>query len=265
MLGFSRDAYYKKVNRGKEKKANRAKVLALVDKEREEQPRMGGKKLYNEIGGQIKEAGINCGRDRFFILLKQEDKLVVRKKRFKRTTYSNHPYAVSPNLIEDLEISRPNQVFVTDITYISVGKDFAYLFLVTDAYSRKIVGYHLSRDLAHHSALLALNNALKTLANPEMIICHSDRGTQYCCHAYIGFLNQYGMKSSMTNQSHCYQNAIAERVNGILKDEFDLDSHFECLADAKLQLDKAVRIYNNKRKHWSLGLKTPAQVYALAA
>lgn len=211
------------------------------------------------------EKGVEVGRDALFTLLREENMLVKRKKRFERTTYSNHQYAVAPNRFKEMTITAPNQALVTDITYIRLRRGFAYLFLVTDAYSRRIVGYHLSRDLGHHSALLALKRAAERIGNTESVVHHSDRGCQYCCHEYLGALASLGMIPSMTDECHCYQNAIAERVNGILKDEFFLDATFESFDDALRSVGQAVSVYNRKRTHWSLGLRTPDEVYAEAA
>lgn len=232
---------------------------------RSEQPRVGTRKLHNDINLQLKSAGIAVGRDWLFSELRSQGLLVMPKKRYSRTTYSNHSYAVAPNRIKQLQITRPNQVFVSDITYISLERGFAYLFLVTDAYSRKIVGYHLSKDLSHYSAKLALYMAVKDLKRTDGIIHHSDRGCQYCCHEFLELLQYYNMISSMTDESHCYQNAIAERVNGILKDEFDCDAVFANFAQARTFVPAKIDIYNNKRTHWSLGLQTPSAVYSKAA
>lgn len=191
--------------------------------------------------------------------------LISPKKRFQKTTQQNRDYAVAPNLIKDLVVERPNQVFVSDITYITLARGFAYLFLTTDVFARKIVGYHLSRDLSHHSALLALDMALRGVSNIDGLIHHSDRGCQYCCHEFLEFARSYGIRSSMTDEMHCYQNAIAERVNGILKLELNLDAVFPDFKTAKAAVEKAIHVYNSKRTHWSLGLKTPDQVYQLAA
>jgi putative transposase len=191
--------------------------------------------------------------------------LVFPKKRYQRTTYSNHPYAIAPNRVKGLSIERPNQVIASDITYIALTKGFAYLFLVTDVYSRKILGYHLSRDLNHYSALLALDMAITGIKDTAGMIHHSDRGCQYCCHEYLNYLAANHITSSMTDEAHCYQNAIAERVNGILKLELNLDAVFPDFQTAKLATKNAIRIYNSKRTHWSLGLKTPDQIYSLAA
>ena len=241
------------------------RIVELVRQVRRDQPRVGTKKAYSHIKPTLQRETLKCGRDKLFDILRANDMLVVRKKRYEKTTYSEHDYAVAPNRIKDIEVTEPNKVYVSDITYIRIKSSFAYLFLVTDAFSRKIVGFHLSRDLTHHSALLALNMATSHLSDPRGIIHHSDRGCQYCCHEFLDFLQQLNMASSMTDSSHCYQNAIAERVNGILKDEFSLDAVFTDFDSAKRAVVRAVLVYNTKRLHWSLGLKTPNQIHQLAA
>lgn len=258
----SRDAYYKKLNRGHAEEAEDSVVLELVDKIRFDEPRVGTRKLHDRL---IK-SGTVVGRDCLFSLLRKTARLIKPKKSFVKTTYSQHDYAVAPNRIKELVVSAPKQVLVSDITYIRMAKGrFAYLFLVTDKFSRRIVGYHVSRDLTHYSALLALDNAIRVMGDVTGTIHHSDRGCQYCCHEFLKYLRDHKMLSSMTDESHCYQNAIAERVNGILKDEFNLDAVFESFKDLQLSVAKAIFVYNSKRTHWSLGLKTPEQVYKEAA
>jgi putative transposase len=259
---MSRDAYYKKLNRGYVEEAEESAVLELVDKIRIDEQRVGTRKLHDRL---IK-SGKTVGRDFLFSLLRKTERLVKPKKSFVKTTYSQHGYAVAPNRIKELTVTAPKQVLVSDITYIRMAKgEFAYLFLVTDKFSRRIVGYHVSRDPTHHSALLALDNAIRFMGEVTGTIHHSDRGCQYCCHEFLNYLREHKMLSSMTDESHCYQNAIAERVNGILKDEFNLDAVFENFKQLQLAVVKAILVYNTKRTHWSLGLKTPEQVYKEAA
>lgn len=223
---------------------------------------MGTRKLHRRES--LVRLGV--GRDRLFALLRSRGLLVKPKRRFQKTTYSRHKYAVAPNRIKEITISAPGQVLVSDITYLRLAREkFVYLFLTTDAYSRMILGYHLSRDLSHYSALLALDNALQRLGDSSGTIHHSDRGCQYCCHEFLDTLEAQGMLSSMTDEAHCYQNAIAERLNGILKDEFNLDSTFGSFHEAQSVVAKAVMVYNTKRTHYSLDLKTPAEVYDQAA
>jgi len=237
-------------------------VLQLVDELREDEPRVGTRKLHDRLEKQ----GVKVGRDSLFSLLRSTGKLVQKKRNFERTTYSDHGYAVAPNLVKTLVVTRPKQVLVSDITYLRLPKkEKAYLFLVTDMFSRRIVGYHLGKDLSHYSALLALDNAVDVLGDVEGTIHHSDRGCQYCCHDYIRYLRKHKMLSSMTDENHCYQNAIAERVNGILKDEFNLDRRFETFDQMRIAVNKAISVYNNKRTHWSLKLRTPMEVYREAA
>lgn len=267
VLGYSRDAYYKRCKRRRSRWVRRGVVLKLVKDERRDQPRVGTRKLQRHIQPGLSRAGFTVGRDKLFQILREEELLVKRKRRFSKTTYSRHHYAVRPNMVKELEITRPNQVWVSDITYIEVGKGFAYLFLVTDAFTHRIMGYHLSRDLSHYSALVALDKAVGQLGDPSgiQLIHHSDRGCQYCCHEYLNFLGQHGILSSMTDESHCYQNAIAERLNGILKDEFNLDAHFVSFEAASVAVQKAIKTYNCKRLHFSLKLRTPQEVYAKTA
>jgi transposase InsO family protein len=165
-----------------------------------------------------------------------------------------------------MEVTAPKQVLVSDITYIRMERgEFAYLFLTTDAFSRMILGYHVSRDLSHYSARIALDNAISRLGDARDIIHHSDRGCQYCCHEFLRHLAEQRMLSSMTDENHCYQNAIAERLNGILKDEFNLDAVFRSFDELRVAVAKTVMVYNTKRTHFSLGLQTPQEVHDKAA
>lgn len=241
-------------------------VLKLVRSVREDQPRVGTRKLYDELKPLFTKAGLGVGRDKLFSVLRGAHELVRPKKSYTKTTYSKHAYAVAPNRIKELEVKAPGEVLVSDITYLRLEKGrFAYLFLVTDLFSRKVLGYHVTRDLSHHSACIALENAARELKNLVGVIHHSDRGCQYCCHEFLRHLEAHKMLSSMTDDDHCYQNAVAERVNGILKDEFNLDTVFKSFDVLKAAVDKAIHVYNTKRLHFSLGLQTPDEVYAKAA
>lgn len=237
-------------------------MLKLIDEIRIDEPRVGTRKLQD----RLRKMGMKIGRDQLFAILRRSGRLVKVKKRFEKTTYSRHSYAVAPNRIKELEIVRPGQVVVSDCTYLRLaGREFAYLFLVTDAFTRMIVGYHVSRDLSHYSAVIALANAVRAMTDTDGMIHHSDRGCQYCCHEYLGVLKQHGILSSMTDADHCYQNAIAERVNGILKDEFNLDAVFRNFEQLRAAVTHAVLVYNTKRTHWSLDLLTPREMYEQAA
>lgn len=243
-----------------------AVVLKLVEHVRKDEPRVGTRKLHHRLQATLDRSGVSVGRDKLFSILRSADELVKTKRSYQKTTYSRHSYVVSPNRIKDRGAAMPGEVLVSDITYLRLKNGrFAYLFLTTDLYSRMIVGYHVSLDLSHHSALLALQMAVEAAGGLEGTIHHSDRGSQYCCHEFRTALAGYGMLSSMTDEAHCYQNAVAERVNGILKDELNLDSVFSDFYTLRAAVTQAVSVYNTKRTHFSLGLKTPMEVYSQAA
>lgn len=228
-------------------------------------PRSGGRKIFKMISPKLKEDNIKIGRDGYFAILRENNLLIEKRKAYKRTTYSNHEYAVQSNKIKDLRVSSPNQVFVADITYIPLIGGNAYLFLVTDLYSRKIVGYNLERDLKHKGAIKALQMSVNGLKDTKNIIHHTDRGCQYCCHEFLKEINKYQMLSSMTDENHCYQNAVAERINGILKQEFYLDIGFKNFEVAEYNIKNAIYVYNKIRLHENLRFLTPEEVYKMVA
>lgn len=237
-------------------------VLKVVRHIREDEPRIGTRKLQDRLEKQKKV----IGRDKLFSLLREHRLLVPPKRSPVKTTYSRHSYAVAPNRVKNLTVTAPNQVFVSDITYLFIKQEKpAYLFLVSDLHSRKILGHHVTRDMSHYSAVLALNKALEQISDSSGIIHHSDRGSQYCCHEYLKELGRHQMIPSMTDENHCYQNAVAERINGILKIDLAMDQLFESFEHMQGELEKAISVYNHKRTHWSLNLKTPQEVYSQAA
>jgi transposase InsO family protein len=240
-------------------------ILDAVKKIRRRQPRVGTRKLHRMVNERLKPDGIEIGRDRLFELLRAHNLLIRRRRHPKQTTWSGHRLRKYGNLIRDLELNRPNQVYVADITYLQTLEGFCYLALITDAYSRKIVGYDVSRNLCFEGCLRALQMALAQLSGPLQLIHHSDRGIQYCSHAYVDVLTQHGVQISMTEELHVYENAKAERVNGILKSEFLLG---ECLASidlAEKMVKDAIEIYNNERLHLSLNYQTPAMKHQAAS
>lgn len=240
-------------------------VLEMVLTHRRLMPRIGGKKLYWMVKPDIIQMGIKLGRDKFFDLLRANGLLVERKQRYARTTDSYHRFHVHRNLLKDKVIRRPNQAVVSDITYLRVrGQKFVYLFLNTDAYSRKILGWDLSESLAIEGAIKALKMTLKQCPDPTGLIHHSDRGIQYCSKDYVKILKKNKVLISMTEQNHCYENSMAERVNGILKDEFMLDVEFGSQEQALKAVKQAISIYNNHRPHMSLNLSTPQQIHKAA-
>lgn len=240
-------------------------ILKLVQEIRMNMPRIGTIKLYHLLQQSMKEHEIKMGRDKLYDLLGHFGLLIRRKRRRKPlTTDSDHPFFKYKNLIKGLQIIRPNQVWVCDITYVRLSNGFCYLSLVTDAFSRRIVGYRLKADLASEGTIYALRMAITgcTRKRSDMLIHHSDRGLQYCCREYIELLNHHNIGISMTQNGDPYENAMAERVNGILKDEFGLCGTFKSLQEAQVAVDHAIRFYNDKRPHFALKLKTPAQVHA---
>jgi transposase InsO family protein len=240
-----------------------ALMLELVRAERRQQPRLGVRKLYYLIEPELKAAGVKLGRDRLFEELGKMGLLVERKRsEWPKTTNFNPNLPVFKNLIKRRKVSGRNQVWVADITYIRTREAFMYLGLITDQWSRKIVGFHLAETLETGGTLKALAMALKGLPRGERPIHHSDRGSQYASHAYVQGVQQAGLKMSMTENNHSAENAIAERVNGILKQEYWLDANFASKPEARLETAQGVSLYNHRRPHTALGFRTPAKVHA---
>jgi len=237
------------------------KVVELVKHERLQQPRVGTRKLYKSLHEAFEKQELKIGRDTLFAILRDEKLLIKRKKASCRTTNSYHHFHKYNNLIKDVPITRPNQVWASDITYIRTVNGFCYLALITDMYSRKIVGYDISDSLELAGCLRALKSALRKARPAPGLTHHSDRGFQYCSHQYTGELKKHKIAISMTEDNHCYENALAERVNGILKDEFYLDQCFFSKEHATLATKSAIDIYNTKRLHLSLDFKTPDTVF----
>jgi len=260
-FNLKRDAYYKYQKRFNRRKVIASQVVELVKEQRKEQPRVGTRKLHEALQPAFKVEHIKVGRDSLFDILREYNMLIRRKKAYCKTTNSYHHFHKYNNLVKDIKVIRPNQVWVSDITYISTVKGFCYLALITDMYSRKIVGYDISDSLELGGCLRALKQALRHARPATGLVHHSDRGIQYCCNEYVNKLKKRGIRISMTEENHCYENAIAERVNGILKDEFYLDQCFFSTSHACNATKNAIEIYNSKRLHLSLGYKTPNMVF----
>lgn len=260
-FGISRQAYYKGNGRMSGSRLEAGLVVDMVQEVRRQMPRLGGKKLYHLLREDLRQLG-PIGRDKFFDILRDNGLLVVPKRSYTRTTQSYHRFRKWANLVQDMQVTRPNQVWVSDITYLRTLSGFVYLFLITDLYSRKIVGWRLSRSLAMEGAMEALGMALRGRRDKSLPLTHhSDRGIQYCSTEYVRMLQKEGVQISMTQENHCYENSTAERVNGILKDEFHLDNTFHDYPQALQTVRSAVETYNNKRPHWALNLRTPQQVH----
>ena len=229
---------------------------------RQKQPRIGGRKLYRELKEFMISIGMHLGRDRFFDFLRGHALLIERRRKYVHTTNSRHHMRTYRNLIKDLDIKSPNQVYVADITYIRTLQGFCYLSLITDACSRKIVGYNLSRSLSIEGSLASLKMAIRQSGNLTGLIHHSDRGVQYCSYEYTKLLKKNNIRISMTEQNHVYENALAERVNGILKDEFLLGETLQSYQVAQKMVKQAVNIYNYERPHMSIDYQKPAKRHA---
>jgi len=237
-------------------------VIKLVQEIRRYQPKIGGKKLYRLLEEDLYRP---TGRDKFFDILRKAGLLVKKKKKYVKTTDSHHHFRRYKNKLKGSFLTGPNQAYVSDITYLRTRHDgFVYLFLQTDAYSRMITGWDVSESLGIEGAIRALKMSHRQWPQSKGVIHHSDRGIQYCCKKYVGLMNKYKMEISMTEENHCYENAIAERVNGILKQEFLLDEKFENKAMAIKAVKQAIDSYNSRRPHWSLNLCTPQQIHKAA-
>jgi len=223
---------------------------------------LGLHKLYKCIYRPLRTNNIKMGRDKLNALMRNHGLLITIKRRGIRTTNSKHVFHRYPDLAKDLEVARSEQLWVSDITYICVSYDFNYLSLITDAYSKKIMGYCLHPYLTNEGTINALNMAVKSRTISELpLMHHSDRGVQYCSYDYVKMLNKEKISISMTQNGEAYENPIAERINGILKTEFDLGRVFKSRAEAILAVKMAIEAYNNVRPHMSCGYLTPAAAH----
>ena len=227
-------------------------------------PRLGTRKLYYLLREEFQALGIKLGRDGLFDSLRQHQLLVHPKKNYTKTTDSRHWMRKHPNLFAGCELHRPEQVFVSDITYVETDEGVHYLSLVTDAFSRKIVGHNLSHEMKASDTVAALNQAVRHRMTDQPLIHHSDRGIQYCSSLYQGVLRKNQIRPSMTDGYDCYQNALAERINGILKQEF-LINRCRTFAELGVLIKESVDAYNTYRPHLSLGMKTPQEIHEKAS
>ena len=264
-FGLKRDAYYKYKARADKRLKLEQQIISIVKKRRKSLPREGVRKLTKSLDIDFNKANIKVGRDTLFNVLRKYQMLTLRKKTSARTTNSYHRFYKYNNIIKDVKVIRPNQVWVSDITYIRTIKGFCYLALITEVHSRKIVGYDISDSLELKGCVRALNKAIYQAKDINGLIHHSDRGIQYCSNVYTQILKKKKIDISMTEENLCYENAMAEHVNGILKDEFYLDQTFNNVAHAKRAAKNAINLYNEIRLHLSLYYKTPNMVYKLSA
>lgn len=258
MFGVDRQVYYRNINRRNNRQQNVKQIVSWVDELRMIHPKMGGKKLYYLLKNKLER--LKMGRDKFFDVLRANYLLVMPKRSYHKTTNSYHRFKKHKNLIKEYNIRKPNDVWVSDITYLGNRENPSYLSLITDAYSKKIVGFDVSDSLATESSLKALKIALRK-EKPSKLILHSDRGLQYCSDEYQKMLNKNKVLCSMTQESDPYENAIAERINGILKQEYDIDKFNVDLNTRKVLVKQAIKVYNELRPHLSNHYLTPVKMH----
>ena len=254
---MNRHVYYRAIKRNKQRQDIATKVITMVQRERMKMPRIGTRKLYFLLYDKLQELGV--GRDRLFSIMKANNLHIKPRKQYHITTDSHHRFRKHKNLIEQLKIERPEQVWVSDITYVGTRENPMYLSLVTDAYSKKIVGYDLSNSLHATGVIATLQMAIDSrMYQNKALIHHSDRGLQYCCIEYQQLLEKNTISCSMTEKYDPYQNAIAERVNGILKQEFIQGIVVKDIELMEKLIQETIYIYNQLRPHWSCHMHTPA-------
>lgn len=262
-MGISRQAYYKRNSTQDARAVQADAVMSFVQNKRRRQPRLGTRKLHHLLLAEASKS-LHVGRDRLFTILREQRQLVPRKRAYHKTTNSHHRFRRHPNLLkagpDQVIANGPEQVWVADITYLPTQQSVVYLSLVTDIYSRKIIGHHVHSSLHSESVAVALKKAITHRQTSQPLVHHSDRGVQYCSGLYQKMHAKHGITCSMTDGYDCYQNALAERVNGILKTELLLQRPKD-LAQARIMVDQSVMIYNHERPHLSLQYQTPDAVH----
>jgi len=265
-LGMTRQNYYARHQRRQRREVDGELVAGLVREERKKQARLGTRKLHHMLRPELEKAGVRIGRDRMFEELRKRDLLLEPvPAKYPTTTQSYHNLPVFGNVIKGLEVTAPNQVWVSDITYLRTRESFVYLALITDKFSRKIVGWHAGDNLEAVGCVRALERALADLPPGSAPIHHSDQGSQYCCHEYVNRLQDCGLQISMTEADHCAENALAERMNGILKQEYGLGEELPSKQIAYRTVEQGIKLYNTCRPHTALNYRMPAEVHAASA
>ena len=260
LFGIDRQVYYRSIRRKVDRQSKAEQVVAMIAEVRQSMPRIGTRKLYFLLTDRLKTMKI--GRDKFFGILRANHLLVEARRSYHVTTDSHHRFRKHKNLILEMPINRPDQIWVSDITYIGKREQPCYLSLVTDAYSKKIMGHYVSGNMSTESSIKALKIAVKNRQNgTDGLIHHSDRGVQYCSGSYQKILLKNKIRCSMTNNGDPYENAVAERINGILKQEFIIDTYHANLDIMKKIVKEAIDIYNDKRPHYSNYMLTPTQMH----
>ena len=265
LFGRSRQAYYEQIWHEERALFEDAVIVDLVRRERRIARRVGGRNLYQILKAELNARQVHVGRDRFFDVLRQNGLLVKRRRRRAVTTMSRHGLPLYPNLAKGLVVARAGQLWVSDITYIRVGDGFCYLILITDAYSHQVVGHNFGACMDAAFCLVALQMALSSRpapsgCRPELeLVHHSDRGLQYCSKLYTDLLKEERIAISMTENGDPLENAVAERMNGILKDSFELDRTFPSFEEAQQFILEAITYYNERRPHSSCDKLTPKE------
>jgi putative transposase len=263
-FGITRQAYYQHNQEDAQTTLEEALLIKEVKTLRIDHPRIGGRKLYLRLLSFMEDHHIKMGRDALFTMLSENHLLVRKRRRAIKTTNSNHRFKKYPNMIRGFVATAPNQLWVSDITYWKMNQSrVVYISFITDVYSRKIVGYHLGKTLKAVESIQALNMALLALGPTRhvQLTHHSDRGVQYCCHAYVKLLKKHHIKISMTENGDPLENAHAERINGIIKDEYLSAYEVNTIEKAKALLTSVIDLYNNERPHMSIGNLVPNQVH----
>ena len=264
LFGKTRQAFYDHEHRSGDEQLHEALIIDRVKKIRRDMEGIGGRQLYQMLKAEFTRHGVVIGRDRFYELLRKHRLLIKQRKRYVVTTDSDHPYFKWPDRTRELKLTSIEELWVSDITYLSTKNGFVYLSLITDAYSRKITGYHLSQHLKAQGCIAALHKAIRSLMDERgnrNLIHHSDRGIQYCCQSYVTILQKNNIQISMTQTGSPYDNAIAERVNGILKNQLGFNRVFNDYTTAVAAVCKAIDTYNRLRPHMSIGNLTPEQAH----
>jgi len=260
LFGVNRQVYYRAK---RSESSNRERVTLIVDKVlavRQLMPELGTRKLYTKLYDELRE--MKVGRDKLFTIMNSNHMQIKKKRQYHVTTNSHHRFRKHKNLIEHTQVERPEQVWVADITYVGTRSNPMYLSLVTDAYSKKIMGFNVSDSLNAQGAVNALKMAIKKRKYPEeVLIHHSDRGLQYCCDDYQYTLSKHGITTSMTEKYDPYQNAVAERINGILKQEFIRGISIKDIRLMEKLITQSIQIYNQERPHLSCQMKTPNEMH----
>ena len=260
-MGYSRQYYYKLCKQQQVVDSKAQAVIELVQKERKLLPRLGTRKVYHLIAATMRQKALKMGRDKLFTLMRDNDLLIAPRRRYVQTTNSRHWMKKHPNRAKTLTVIKPEQLWVSDITHIRTEEGFCYLNMVTDAYSRKIVGYAIADNMEAESMIAAMAMALATKTASYRTMHHSDRGTQYCSQLYVSLMKRNKCIISMTENSDPYENALAERMNRTIKEEFGLDKVIKSRALASKMVKEAIDLYNYRRPHLSLKMKTPDEIH----